>query len=63
MAVREKLNIKETDNQESESPPNSTALEINTVHSVGYLYEGFNQSFIYVAKACAGGEGPALACL
>lgn len=41
MVVMEKLNAKETDDQESESPPpshQSPALEINTVNSLGYLY-------------------------
>lgn len=44
-------------------PPNSTVLDINTVNSLGYLYQGLNQSFIYIAKVRAGGEARAFTCL
>lgn len=42
MVVRKKLNIKETDDPESERPPSSTVLETDTAKSSGYLYQGSN---------------------
>ena len=57
MVIMKKLNIKDTEDQKSENPPViPLGWGKNTVKQLRIFILGFNQSFIYIGKARAGGE-------